>query len=113
MTPNAQAGPAEVGAGGGVELSGTGFRFDAEASHDFMPTWVHESEPVWIREYEPVEGVHPKPNFYVYRSVHAPKRGQRPWAVDNRALFDKANPPHTLAAALEIATAAIAKAVQS
>lgn len=93
---------------GAEVLAGTGFTFDAEASQDFMPTWVHESEPVWIREYEPIPDVRTEPNFYVYRSVSRPPRGRRPWTVDNRALFDRRNPPHTLAEALKVAGAHIA-----
>ena len=69
-----------------------------------FPVWMHNEKPVWIVYYERTGRY---PSFYqAYKSVHAPKKGQMPWAVDNRALRGKDHEFRTLREAMKAAEAA-------
>lgn len=44
---------------------------------------VHQTKAVWIRHY-PLD---PRgESWQAYRSLHKPKKGQSPWAVDNKRI---------------------------
>ena len=73
-----------------------------------FPVWVHNEKPVWIVFYEAIKGAHyVRPAFYqAYKSVHAPKKGQQPWAIDNRAILGRDTEFSSLRAAMSAADAA-------
>ena len=47
--------------------------------------WMHDSGMIWIRHYDLVS----RPFFQAYRALEKPKKGQMPWAVNNKKISEK------------------------